>query len=462
MTPVEKIKSKLGIAPGAVFLVVFLFLTILCSVFMSQLVAQKRAQTISVAENEASTIADSFDIMFSHGYMLSTLIVSHNGDTTWFENMAPLIFNKAYDSTNIALRNIAIAPDGIVSNVYPLEGNSAFIGFNLLDESQRGNAEAILARDQRKMVLTNPFDLMQGGRGMGSRTPVYIMGEQGSYFWGLATITIDFDQIVEALNLSALEQSGYDYRLWYDQGDGQQITIAATSSLPNYAISQDIPLSNLTWHLDITPHEGWVNKTTCSLILLLIFLIALLAARIQSAHNDIRKVNLRLEYLAQVDALSGCHSRQFINMSLINSDTGSWQNPNAKYSLLMIDIDNFKNFNDKYGHQTGDLVITAVSDALKDICRVEMGDYVIRYGGDEFIVLLDDISEEKFESCANSLLEKVQHLVVPKNPELKITLSIGGVHFNTPEEDDFYTRTKLADERMYQAKASGRNRCVLK
>ena len=130
-------------------------------------------------------------------------------------------------------------------------------------------------------------------------------------------------------------------------------------------------------------------------------------------------------------------------------------------SLIMIDIDNFKELNDTYGHQNGDIVLKEMANILRDSSRD--GDYVCRYGGEEFSVILTQTNKDHGFIIAERIRQKIEKYCFPKfSPEeqLKITVSIGLATF--PE--DAQTKESLiayADKAMYSAKFSGKNRtCV--
>jgi diguanylate cyclase (GGDEF)-like protein len=127
---------------------------------------------------------------------------------------------------------------------------------------------------------------------------------------------------------------------------------------------------------------------------------------------------------------------------------------------MMIDIDHFKDYNDKHGHKVGDACLKTVADALtKSVTRVD--DFVARYGGDEFSVVLPNTDEDGARMIAEKILENVRDSTMPQKGNkaaLHITVSIGVVigrvkHSHTP--DDFIKR---ADKLLYKSKQNGRDR----
>ena len=105
-----------------------------------------------IARNEAEHIVTTIDCVMARTNTLKALIQDHDGDTSFFNDVAESIYNDVIDETGVTLKNFALAPDGVVSDVYPLEGNEALIGFDFLDMSRPGNPEA-----KKRMSRAAPY-----------------------------------------------------------------------------------------------------------------------------------------------------------------------------------------------------------------------------------------------------------------------------------------------------------------
>lgn len=127
-------------------------------------------------------------------------------------------------------------------------------------------------------------------------------------------------------------------------------------------------------------------------------------------------------------------------------------------AALMIDIDHFKQINDNYGHPVGDSVLVALAQVCREALRSE--DIFCRYGGEEILVLLPGVDEKVALMAAERLRSKVEQIRIPQHPEIRVTVS-GGVSGGTISED-FRELIARADEALYRAKESGRNRCVIR
>ncbi|MBN1897965.1 MAG: diguanylate cyclase, partial [Spirochaetes bacterium] len=171
--------------------------------------------------------------------------------------------------------------------------------------------------------------------------------------------------------------------------------------------------------------------------------------------------NARLYRRAVTDGLTGLYNRIFFDNYLMQSVEQA-EKYNKALSLVIIDIDHFKNFNDEYGHQAGDLIITFVSDVIKEQTR--KSDIPCRYGGDEFVLILPEtdikgarITAEKIWSMIkdNSVLYNMGKKVI----ELKVTLSIGISQLE--EGQDRLAFLEKADKALYEAKEKGRDSIVV-
>lgn len=164
-----------------------------------------------------------------------------------------------------------------------------------------------------------------------------------------------------------------------------------------------------------------------------------------------------LHEMATRDTLTGLYNRRFLE-SNINTLIAGIKRRDSHMAVLMCDMDFFKKVNDEQGHEAGDLVLQGLSHTLRNCCRES--DMVIRYGGEEFLILLVDCAPEEAVKVAEkirSTVEEQQFRI--EGIILKKTLSIGVSQF--PEDTAaFWECVKYADIALYQAKETGRNRVI--
>lgn len=160
---------------------------------------------------------------------------------------------------------------------------------------------------------------------------------------------------------------------------------------------------------------------------------------------------------AMYDALTGIPNRLFYDKR-VKEDIGRWKRFDTPLSIAIWDVDKFKSVNDTYGHKAGDKVLKAIAQILNK--RIRETDFLARYGGEEFAMLLPGTVEEETLRLANELRQSVEDAAFHYNKEaVEITISCGISGFRAGDElDAVFER---ADKALYQAKQSGRNRCVV-
>lgn len=186
-----------------------------------------------------------------------------------------------------------------------------------------------------------------------------------------------------------------------------------------------------------------------------------LEEKVKQRTTDLEIKNRMLQEMASHDGLTGLLNRRaFINQAkLLLADAQRYQ---YSLSLLMMDIDYFKQVNDDYGHQVGDIVLTEVSKLLATDSR--SSDILVRYGGEEFILLLPHANKDYALLRAERLLKVIFDMKVSDYPSVKISVSFGISWTDEQVESvDIEQLIKWADDALYRAKDQGRNQaCMMK
>lgn len=173
--------------------------------------------------------------------------------------------------------------------------------------------------------------------------------------------------------------------------------------------------------------------------------------------EKLEKMNIELDKMAKLDDLTDLYNkREFLNIAEIELKS-SIRNQ-VPVSLLMIDIDYFKEYNDSYGHIAGDEVILEISSILKKVFK-RKNDFISRFGGDEFIVFLPGVKHERLLNVINLLQNEIDFIKIAheESPYNYLTVSIGGV-FAQPNKDlTIQYLIEIGDEMMYKVKQKNRN-----
>ena len=180
-----------------------------------------------------------------------------------------------------------------------------------------------------------------------------------------------------------------------------------------------------------------------------------LRARVRAALRTKRLQNLLVEH-ARIDPLTGLWNRRALTDRL-DQEFANIRRNGGSVAFVMADIDHFKRVNDTYGHRIGDEVISRVAEVLRGQSR--QSDLPVRYGGEEFSVLLPDESIESAAALAERCRKDIEEICVSSaGQEVRVTASFGVSDTNITDSPE--SLIESADAALYQAKDSGRNRVV--
>ncbi len=190
-------------------------------------------------------------------------------------------------------------------------------------------------------------------------------------------------------------------------------------------------------------------------------------ARIATLRRRLFIANRKLEYMASRDGLTGLFNRRHMDMEV----DFSWDEALRKqdsFAVLMLDIDNFKKYNDSYGHQAGDDCLRKVAEVLGRVvdeanAAQSQGAFAARYGGEEFAVVLPNATAGAYADIATLIIEGIRKLQIKHENNAGwniVTASIGGERLDKAS-NNIAEVFRAADARLYHAKENGRNRAEL-
>lgn len=185
-------------------------------------------------------------------------------------------------------------------------------------------------------------------------------------------------------------------------------------------------------------------------------------AALQESQRQLREANLALEKLSSLDGLTGIANRRQFDKMLAKEWNRAMRN-RSPLSLLMLDVDFFKLYNDTYGHQKGDSCLKFMAQVLKDNEK-RPADLAARYGGEEFAVILPETDSKGAKEIALTILEMIRAAAIPHKSSTVckcLTASIGCSTMIVGRQDQAETLISLADHALYQAKGQGRNQVVV-
>ena len=447
-------------------------------------IAAQRVVAIDTARAGVARLQLNINHALSATSALAALVRQGGGQVPHFEAVGAEIL-KLYPGIGA----VQLAPAGVVRQVVPLAGNEKALGHDLLADSQR-TKEAFLARDTGRLTLAGPFNLMQGGLGAVGRLPVFLPDAAGlPAFWGFTSALIRFPAVLNTAGFDDIERQGYQWVLWRTHPDTAQRQVIAASGADNLLApaSFGMTVPNGEWTFSIAPVAGWgdaaYQRNIMALGLFISLLVALLfgmlrhypvrlRAEVQQRARSESEEALRIaatafeaqqgqiDSLAFYDPLTQLPNRRLLLDRLDQALHASTRHA-RKSALLFVDLDNFKTINDTLGHHLGDQLLTLVAQRLKACSRE--GDTVAHLGSDEFVVMLEDLSEDIHEAAnqAESVGEKMLAALAKVYPLTSgahhSTTSIGITLFGSAQQESNEEPLKRAELAMFQAKAAGRN-----
>lgn len=241
-----------------VFIIAFLIINGLAYTQMRQHKTEEQMKASYTAEATVRRIESQLDKYLSKSDLLKNIIESGSS----IEGEQYNLLSEYMKDNSGVIEAIELARDGVVSQVYPLEGNEEVIGLDMFKNPER-KYSAYLAKKSGQYTIAGPFKLVQGGVGALLFDPIYLAGSDGEKnFWGFSILVINWEKFIQCLELDKLEDTAYQYKIWKKNPQtGEPVYIAESpDALPGdfLEIACDVP--NDTWYFDIAPTAGWYSR----------------------------------------------------------------------------------------------------------------------------------------------------------------------------------------------------------
>ena len=330
--------------------------------------------------------------------MLSALLGNYisageNLDENTFSELAEKIPNE-----DGVIKAFELAPEGIVTDIYPKQGNEGAFGLDMLQEHER-KKDAILARDSGKYTLGGPYQLKQGGTGALLFNPVYQdNNSEQDEFWGFVILVIDWDRFIGEINLDYLSDADFCYRIWtYDRGSSDKIILAESQdNMSDNILTVECAVPNNTWYFDIIPSEGWSPRSYWIMCIVISYVFSLLIATvfylISSKKHRERQYEAELEKAAeQAKNANEAKTRFLFNMS---HDIRTPMNAIVGFSgLLEKNLQNerkAKEYLEKI-QSSSNLLLRIINQVL-EMARIESGTAVLQLKAEDMDALFHRVN----------------------------------------------------------------------
>ena len=238
---------------------IFIFLAVWCVIWIINQSQERREKLKATytAESTVSRVESQLSKYLAESDLMKRIVEKeYDIDNEQFDKLAELMQE---DEDVIEARELA--EDGVVSRIYPMEGNEAAMGLDTLQNPAR-KKEARLARLSGEYTIAGPYELVQGGTGALLFDPAYITDQNGEEkFWGFSILVMNWDNFIQEVELEKLEEAGYDYQIWKkDLYTGEKIVIdESENSNLNNSLEVACSVPNDTWYFEIVPENGWIT-----------------------------------------------------------------------------------------------------------------------------------------------------------------------------------------------------------
>lgn len=430
-------------------LIVFLVGICLLSVFTYNTNVQIQKDRRTIAKLNAVTYGQRIENDIEDGIeitdTLKQVLINGNGQIINFSKIAENLMSYS-------IQSVQLAPTGVVTEIYPEEGNETG-KIDLLKDSKRGEISNY-AKDHNITIIQGPIKLKQGGSGLVVRNPIYLEDKNGQeYFWGFTIAVLRVPEIFED-STNALSKFKYNYRLSREASvlDKKYVEVDANCDKMIRPVTYNLTVGKEKWKLEIMPRAGWSNSTTLYLIFFggLSLVLLLTGLTIVLFLLDERRVELK--ELAYKDGLTKLYNRYgFDEMA----EKMISKNPKEHCVAVLLDVDDFKLINDMYGHAYGDKALISLSENMQKFFPSSA--LLGRNGGDEFCILLSNCTMEEVKE---SLIEftKTPKTFSYKGQTYSFCISLGYAEYpnNAIERSQLM---RCADTALYEVKLHGKNGC---
>ena len=377
---------------------------------------------------------------------LKQVVISDDGNINGF-------YDVAANMMDTSIQSIQIAPNGVVTEIYPEEGNESG-KIDLINDSDRGEISRY-ARDNDTVIVQGPFKLKQGGCGIAVRNLVYLEDENGQKsFWGFTIVILKVPDIFSA-SVEALSDFGYKYSLQKSAApwdDSYEWVYGSKKELNNPVI-YDFDVYGDKWRLEILPKSGFYNNNYLIYMFIGGVIIVLLLTGLTVALILINENRNNFKRLAVTDALTGIYNRHGFDEQV---EQYMRQNPQKHCVMAMLDIDDFKLVNDMYGHAAGDGALQKLAESMKQYFSKDV--ILGRNGGDEFSIFMPDCTVMEVKPSLKKFTEETRKFY-GKGEEHTFTISLGFAE-SPVFADNRSQLMRCADMALYEVKMRGKNGCM--
>ncbi len=354
-----------------------------------------------------------------------------------FYNFAQSLYNP---ETYIGL---FFAPSGIIEASYPDKDNPELLDRNLflLPDTREF---ATLAKEKDIITISGPQKIFdESAQTIMIYNPIFYERDGQKLFWGLISVALQSPEFLKFADIEDLETLGYEFSIRTVENGYTNIVRQSTAFENHKSPFHDFQINNQAWQVSLyeTQSEKYILQYS---IWFLGFLLAV-SILIYLALKYLEQRNQKYKEQLTVDKLTGAYNRKFLDILKFQSE----------YHIFYIDLDRFKPVNDTYGHDVGDQLLINYVKRLKR--KVKSDTHIIRMGGDEFLVLINNaLVDKQVTSISTRLQKSSESPFYIDTHTINVGASIG--HAAYPKDGkDFNELLENADKKMYAIKNAKKN-----
>lgn len=347
---------------------------------------------------------------------------------------------------------IGLAPDDVVKFVYPLKNNQSVLGLDYRTIPSQWDS-IVKARQLKKIFIAGPFDLVQGGRSLIVRVPVFTDPPANTRYWGACSLVLDWESLLAESGIGELEQN-YDVAIRGANSTGSHgdLFYGEHETFQQAVATETVRFPYGSWQLAAREKQDPLAKLDSYQRNLVRFIGYPLMLLLTIAFVIIYRLYRSADIRAMYDEMTHLPNRRYFIFTLERFfEHAQKSGKTDNFALLNIDLDKFKQINDTFGHAAGDKVLVESARRMKSVLRGS--DVVARIGGDEFLVLLPRIANfDDVSFVIQAIDNELCHTpVIYEGQSIDLRVSIGHAVFSEGFCDPD-AMLKRADERMYNAK----------
>lgn len=384
-------------------LLIFIIALLLGCIIVKNIEKEKKTAAAYTAQSTVKRINAQLDQYVELSEFLENVILAgYDLNQTTFSELAEMLPNEAG-----VVKAFELAPDGIITDIFPEQGNEQAFGMDMLTEHER-SGDAKRAKETGKYTLGGPYELKQGGTGALLFHPVYQNNITGNdTFLGFVIIVIDWDKFIDEIGMERLSEASYCYEIWTnDENTDDRIVLTQNQEhMPENSLTVECKIPNYTWYVDIVPKEGWISIYQWIAVIVSAIIIAMMGATIfdQICSKKRREKQYAAELkksAEQAKEASEAKTRFLFNMS---HDIRTPMNAIIGFSdLLGKNLKNEEKAREYLGKikSSGNFLMTIIDQVLEK-ARIESGTAVLKMQAENLSEMFYSVNTV-FESAIQS------------------------------------------------------------